>query len=75
MRRGSSSISTRQYWYFDAVTHPATIAAKADGVAGVTAVDLDTGRRVSVNGPVRFPMASVYKVPVAIAYLQRVDRG
>jgi len=56
-------------------TQVATIAAKADGVAGVTAVDLDTGRRVSVNGGVRFPMASGFKLPIAIAYLQRVDRG
>lgn len=56
-------------------TQIATIAKKADGVVGVTAVDLDTGRRVSLNGDERFPMASVVKLPVAIAYLQRVDRG
>jgi beta-lactamase class A len=56
-------------------TQVATIASKADGVVGVTAIDLDTGRRVSINGDQRFPLASVVKLPVAIAYLQRVDRG
>ena len=53
----------------------ASIAAKADGVVGVAAIDLETGRRVSLHGDERFPMASVVKLPVAIGYLQRVDRG
>src|SRR3954469_21426421 len=53
----------------------AAIARKADGVVGVAAVDLDTGRRVTLNGDKRFPMASVFKLPIAIAWLQRVDRG
>jgi beta-lactamase class A len=46
-----------------------------DGVAGVFAIDLDTRQRVVVRETESFPMASVVKVPVAIALLQRVDRG
>ena len=46
-----------------------------DGVAGYAAIDLDTGKRVALRGDERFPMGSVYKVPAAIAVLQRVDRG
>ena len=56
-------------------TQIATIAKKADGIVGVAAVDLETGRCVSLHGDERFPMASVVKLPVAIAFLQRVDRG
>jgi beta-lactamase class A len=53
----------------------ASIAPHFDGVVGVTAIDLESGRRYTLNGGVAFPMASVYKVPIAIALLQRVDRG
>jgi len=53
----------------------ATALAKFDGVAGYAAINLDTGKRVARNGNERFPMASVYKIPAAIALLQRVDRG
>lgn len=53
----------------------AALTAKFDGVAGYSAINLDTGKRVSSNGDVRFPMASVFKVPAAIAVLQKVDRG
>ncbi len=46
-----------------------------DGVAGLAAIDLDTGQRIVFHETEPFPMASVYKVPVGIAFLQRVDRG
>src|SRR5579862_8446086 len=45
------------------------------GTLGVTAVHLETGRRVSVNGKDHFPMASTYKVPIAVQLLTRVDKG
>ncbi len=51
------------------------ITSNFDGVAGITAVDLDTGQRITQRGTDSFPLASVYKVPIAIALLQRVDRG
>jgi beta-lactamase class A len=36
---------------------------------------IETGRRVSLNGEMRFPMASVYKLPIALQLLRKVDRG
>lgn len=45
------------------------------GTVGVAIVDLGTGRTVTVNGTEPFPMASTFKVPVAVQLLTRVDRG
>ncbi|MEA2342216.1 MAG: beta-lactamase class [Thermoanaerobaculia bacterium] len=53
----------------------ATIAAQTDATVGVTAIDLESGRRVSIHGSDHFPMASVFKFPVALVVLQRVDAG
>jgi len=38
-----------------------------EGVLGVAAVDLETGRSIAVNGDTVFPQASVIKVPILIA--------
>ena len=51
------------------------LAKAAGGVVGATAVHIESGRRVSVNGGERFPMASTYKVPIAVQVLHRVDQG
>ena len=53
----------------------ARLAAVSGGVVGVTAIHLETGRRVSLNGTDRFPMASSFKVPIAVQLLTRVDKG
>jgi beta-lactamase class A len=53
----------------------ARLAESAGGPVGVTATHLETNRSVSLNGRERFPMASSYKVPVAIELLRRVDTG
>jgi beta-lactamase class A len=45
------------------------------GVVGVTAIHLETGRRVSLHGTERFPMASTFKIPIALQLLTRVDKG
>ncbi len=45
------------------------------GVLGVTAIHVETGGRFSQHGGVRFPMASSYKIPIAIQLLARVDSG
>ena len=42
---------------------------------GVGAVHIETGRAVWFNEDERFPMASTYKVPIAVQLLSRVDRG
>lgn len=42
---------------------------------GVSAIHLETGARVSLNGARRFPMASVSKIPMVMEFLRRVDAG
>lgn len=51
------------------------LAKVAGGPVGVTAVHLETGRRVRLNGQERFPMASTFKIPIAVELLARVDAG
>lgn len=48
---------------------------EAGGVAGVALVHLETGERVVRNPDEHFPMASTYKVAIAMRLLQRVDAG
>ena len=36
---------------------------------------IETGESVSFNADQRFPMQSVYKLPIGMAVLHRVDRG
>ncbi|HYH06660.1 MAG TPA: class A beta-lactamase [Thermoanaerobaculia bacterium] len=48
---------------------------QSDAVIGLTAIHFESGRRVSVRGSERFPMGSVYKFPIALAVLRRVDSG
>ncbi len=45
------------------------------GVVGASAIHLETGRKVSFHGDVRFPMASTFKIPIAVQLLHRVDAG
>jgi beta-lactamase class A len=51
------------------------LAKLSGGVVGATAIHLETGRRVSLNGTDRFPMASTFKVPIAVQLLTRIDKG
>ncbi len=53
----------------------ARIADDSDGALGVAIVDVASGRSVSHGGTDPFPMASVFKLPVAVVILQRVDAG
>jgi beta-lactamase class A len=48
---------------------------QSDAVIGVTAIHVESGRRISVRGTERFPMGSVYKFPIALTVLKRVDSG
>ena len=43
--------------------------------AGVAALHIETGRRAAWNGKRPFPMASVYKVPIALEVLLQVEAG
>ena len=52
------------------------IATEAKGKVGVAAVLLETGEVVaSLNAQERFPMQSVYKLPISMAVMQAVDAG
>lgn len=53
----------------------ARLARTGGGKMGVTAIHIETGRRVSLNGKDRFPMASTVKVPIAVQLLTRVEKG
>lgn len=51
------------------------LAKITDGQVGLTAIHIESGRRASLNETDRFPMASTFKVPIAVQLLSRVDRG
>ena len=51
------------------------IARASGGEVGVLARNLETGATLSLNDGVSFPMASTFKVPVAVRLLTQVDRG
>jgi beta-lactamase class A len=51
------------------------ISQAAQGLVGMTATVLESGESVSLNGNQRFPMQSVYKLPIAMAVLNQVDQG
>src|SRR5580704_16820811 len=51
------------------------LAKISDGVVGMSALHVESNRRFAFHGEDRFPMASSYKVPIAVQLLARVDRG
>lgn len=62
--------------YADELTRQiASIAEGSQGRIGVAAVDLATGREISVLGDQRFPMASTSKIAIAATFLEGVDQG
>ena len=53
----------------------AAIVARSRSTVGVGLRDLASGETVLVRGRDHFPMFSVYKLPIAMRVLQRVDEG
>ena len=51
------------------------LAQIAGGEVGVGAIHLETGREIYLNRSEAFPLASTYKVPIAVQLLSRVERG
>src|ERR1700687_2965995 len=51
------------------------IAPAAKGRVGVATQLIESGETASLHGDEHFPMHSVYKLPISMAVLQRVDRG
>jgi len=52
----------------------ARIAAAAQGKVGAAVMLLETGETASLNAAERYPMQSVYKLPIGMTVLQRIDR-
>jgi beta-lactamase class A len=53
----------------------AELAKGAGGIVGIAAIHIESNRTVYHNADLMFPMASTYKVPIAVQVLTRVDRG
>ena len=53
----------------------ARLAALSGGTMGVAAVHLESGASAFLNPKEPFPLASSYKVPIAVELLHRVDEG
>lgn len=52
------------------------IAALAKGRVGVSALIVETGEKIATLNPEeRFPMQSVYKLPISMAVIKQVDAG
>lgn len=51
------------------------IIEQAKGKVGVAAINLKTNDTLSINGTEHFPMQSVYKFPLALAVLDKIDKG
>src|SRR5258708_21077263 len=49
------------------------LSQRAGGRVGAAALLLETGETVAIHGDERFPMQSVYKMPIAMALLHEVD--
>lgn len=52
-----------------------SLARTVRGRLGAAVLLIETGEMVSLRGQEHFPMQSVYKLPIAMAVLSRVDRG
>lgn len=51
------------------------IASSLNAKVGVSAMVLETGDTISFRAERKYPMQSVYKLPIAMAILAQVDRG
>ena len=62
--------------YSDGVEQRLALIANGErGRIGVAALDLSTGRELSILGDQRFPMASTSKIAIAATFLEGVDKG
>jgi beta-lactamase class A len=51
------------------------VARATDAVTGISATHIESGRSISIKGVESFPMASAFKLPVAVQILSLVDEG
>ncbi len=71
--RAPQSFDSQPDWPLEATVQ--RIADGSDGRIGVYAVDLASGREVSVLGDQRFPMASTSKIAIAATFMDGVEKG
>jgi beta-lactamase class A len=57
------------------LSHWRRIASLTDGLVGAAAFHLPSGQYTALNGQIRFPLASVCKLPIAMRILSLVDVG
>jgi beta-lactamase class A len=53
----------------------ARMAPASGGTVGVSAIHIESGERAGLHNAERFPMMSVYKLPIALALLHQVEGG
>lgn len=68
LRGGEASLASLQ-------AEVTRLAARAGGTMGVGILHLETGASVYLNGGQSFPMASTYKIAMAVTLLQDVEAG
>jgi beta-lactamase class A len=51
------------------------LSAISGGKLGVTAIHIESGKRFSQHGQEPFPMASSYKIPIALQLFTKIDSG
>jgi beta-lactamase class A len=51
------------------------IARLGGGQVGVQAIHLESGRQISMNPQVKFPMASTIKIAIAVQLLTKIEQG
>jgi beta-lactamase class A len=51
------------------------VSHATDGVVGINAVHIESGRSVSLRGAEGFPMASAVKLPIAVQIFALIDEG
>ena len=51
------------------------VAKATDAVVGISATHIESGRSVSLHGSEAFPMASAFKLPVAVQIMSMIDDG
>ena len=56
-------------------TELSRLADLSGGKMGIGVIHLETDQRLYVNNNERYPLASTYKVPIAVQLLKRVEKG
>ncbi len=51
------------------------VARTTDAIVGISATHIESGRAVSLRGGESFPMASAFKLPVAVQIMTMIDEG